>query len=170
MQDFLDEAFDTPNEEGIPAFPLLPRDRYKAEIVSAKAGPTKNSKGYAINLTWSIIEGEYDARVVFQSVLIQHESAEAMKIGRGKFKDILNAIGVTEAVTDLKVLLHKPALIGVIVREDKNGQYADRNDVNRVMPLTDSNGARAREAIKEAQKVQPAFIAVNGKMDDDIPF
>jgi hypothetical protein len=42
---YLDEAFDTEKEEGTPAFELLPRDRYTAEVHEAKAGPTKSGKG-----------------------------------------------------------------------------------------------------------------------------
>jgi hypothetical protein len=118
VQDFLDEPFDTANEECTPAFALLPRDRYKAEIVKAMAGPTKNGKGYSVSLTWSIIEGDYENRVVFQTILIQHSSSEAQKFGRQKFADVLKALGISEAVTDLNVMLNKPCLIGVIIRQD----------------------------------------------------
>ena len=169
MQDFLDVPFDTEKEEASPAFALLPRDRYKAEIVSAMAGPTKNGLGYSVNLKWSITEGEFENRIVFQNILIQHESAEAQKFGRQKFKDVLVALGIKEAVSDLNVMLNKPCLIGVIIRQDKSGQYPDRNEVGRVMPLPAHNGP-TRDAIREAQKTQPAFKAANGEMSDSIPF
>jgi hypothetical protein len=169
MQDFLDVPFETEKEEASPAFALLPRDRYKAEIVSAMAGPTKNGLGYSVNLKWSITEGEFEHRIVFQTILIQHESAEAQKYGRQKFKDVLVALGINESVSDLNVMLNKPCLIGVTVRQDKSGQYPDRNEVARVMPLPVHNGP-TRDAIREAQKVQPAFKAVNGEMSDSIPF
>jgi len=170
MQDFLDVPFETDKEEASPAFALLPRDRYKAEIVSAQAAPTKNGKGYSVVLNWSITEGEYENRVVFQSILIQHESAEAQKYGRQKFKDVLVALGIHETVTDLNVLLNKPALIGVVVRQDKAGQYPDRNEIGRVMPIPASHNGPTREAVKEAQKPQPAFKAVNGELNDSVPF
>jgi hypothetical protein len=135
MQDFLDVPFDTENEEASQPFALLPRDLYKAEIVSAMAGPTKNGLGYSVNLKWSITEGEFENRIVFQTVLIQHQSAEAQKFGRQKFKDVLNALGITAKVSDLNVMLNKPCQIGVIVRQDKAGQHPDRNEVGRVMPI-----------------------------------
>jgi len=168
MQDFLEVPFETEKEEASPAFAPLPRDRYKAEIVSAMAGPTKNGLGYSVNLKWSIVEGEFENRIVFQTILIQHESAEAQKYGRQKFKDVLNALRIKETVSDLSVMLHKPCLIGVIIRQDKTGQYPDRNEIGRVMPLPAYNGP-TRDAIRQAQKTPPAFKAGNGGLNDSLP-
>jgi len=167
QQDFLDVPFDTENEEASPGFELLPRDRYKAEIVSAKAGATKNGKGYSVVLNWSIVEGDYEHRTLFQNILIQHESPDAQKFGRQKFKDVLNALGIKNAVSDLSVLLHKPCLIGVIVRQDKSGQYPDKNEISRVMPIPHGYSG-APEVILEAQKTPPAFKAVDAELNDSI--
>jgi hypothetical protein len=169
MQDFLDVPFDTEHEEASPPFVLIPRDRYEAQIVSAQAGPTKNGKGYSVALNWSITSGDFENRTVFQNILIQHESEEAQKYGRQKFKDVLVALGIRESVTDLNVLLNKPCLIGIIIRQDKAGQYPDRNEIGRVMALPAHNGP-TRDAIREAQKAQPAFKAAKAEMNDAIPF
>jgi hypothetical protein len=67
---FLDEAFDVPNEEGTPPMKLLPKGKYKAEITDASVGPTKNGKGQAVTLTWTVVEGEYEHRLLFQRILI----------------------------------------------------------------------------------------------------
>jgi len=168
QQEFLDIAFDADAEEASPAFQLLPTGVYKAEILKAVAGPTKNSKGYAVTLTWSIVEGEYEHRVVFQQVLLQHESAEAEKFGRYKFEDVCDAIGVKGKVEDLTALYHRPCMIGIKIREDKTGQYSPRNEVGRVMPIPPHNGP-TREMVKEAQKVPSAFRAVHADMNDEIP-
>jgi hypothetical protein len=174
MQDFLDEPFDTENEECSQPFPLLPADRYEAQIVSATCGPTKNGKGYSVVLNWSITGGEYENRTLFQHILINHESSEAQKFGRQKFADVLAALGIKEKVSDLSVLLNKPCLIGVRISKDKSGQYPDKNEIGRVMPMPASHNGPTRnavkEALKEAQKVQPAFKAIDDDLDDDIPF
>jgi hypothetical protein len=170
MQDFLYEAFNTEEEENTPAFALVPSGQYEGEIVSAMAGPTKNGKGYSVNLKWSILtEGDYHHRVIFQSVLIQHENPEAMKYGRWKFKDICDAIGVSGAVTDLTVMLNKPCRIGVTIRQDKAGQYPDKNEVGRVTPLRASHNG-ARDAIRTALKPIPGFKPVHADMNDSVPF
>ena len=181
MKDFLDQPFDTDTEEASPAFAPIPRDLYTAVIVKAMAGPTKNGKGYQVSLNWSIIEGEYENRTIFQNILIQHESEEARKIGRQKFQDVCLALGVKGQVEDLKTLHNIPCQISVVIREDKTGQYADRNEVMRVRPLPKplggimqpnptNGGGGVRDVILEAKKTQPAFKAVHADMNDEIPF
>jgi hypothetical protein len=130
---YLDFTFETDKEEGTPALELLPMDRYTAEVAQASAGPTKNGRGYGVNLTWRVCEGAYDGRCVFQTCLLQHDNPDVIKWGRQRFKDILSAMGVTGNVTDLDVLYNKPVKIAVKIKEDKTGQYAPKNEVWRVI-------------------------------------
>jgi hypothetical protein len=175
-QDFLDIAFNTDTEEATPPFVVLPSGKYTAEIVSVSCGNTKNGKGYMVTLNWSITEGEHTNRTIFQTILLQHESEEAQKYGRMKFQDVCLATGMKGEISDLTVLKHIPCSIFVKIRKDESGQYADRNEVGRVMPLPVSQkdvGAafkEAKDALKEAQKTQPSFKAVNAPFSDDIPF
>src|SRR5438046_9826196 len=96
----LEEAFDVDSEEGLPEISLLPAGKYPAEIEDAQVGPTKNGNGQAVNLKWRIVDGEYENRVVFQSILITHTSEEAQRIGRGMFKDVCFSCGLTGKSTD----------------------------------------------------------------------
>src|SRR5260221_3619001 len=109
----LDPPFEVDKEDGTPPRELLPKGKYKAEITNATVAQTKNGKGRMVNLTWTIVEGEYEKRLAFQGILIQHESEEAQKFGRQKFKDVCEACGIAEPVTDLDVLLWKPCSIYV---------------------------------------------------------
>jgi hypothetical protein len=156
----LDEPFDVEKEEGTPPRDLLPAGKYKAEIGPAAVGPTKNGKGQAVNLQWRITEGPHENRVLFQNILIQHESAEAQKFGRQKFKDVATACGITETITDLDILLYKPCSIAVIIRKDKDGIYQDKNEVVRVSPLVEWN------------KTSSSILrqATSDDMNDSIPF
>jgi hypothetical protein len=142
----LTEAFDTPNEEASPAFEPVPKGQYVATIKDASVGALKSKKGQAISLTWQIASGEYENRLVFDRVIIAHESADAMKFGRRKLKDIAVACGVTEAITDLAVICHKPCMISVKIETDDSGEYAPKNRVTRVTPIAvpKSNGAGAK--------------------------
>jgi hypothetical protein len=159
----LDTPFEPEKEEGT-SFELLPSGKYKAEITNASVGATKNGKGTMVNLTWTIAEGEYENRLVFQSILTQHESEQAQKIGRQKFKDVCSACGITEPVTDLDVLRWKPCSIYVTVEKDKDGAYPDKNKVARVSPVIASwNGdATARKGASG----KPGATDPN----DDLPF
>ena len=170
-QTTLDTGFDVDNEEGTPPLSVLPKGKYKAEITSATVGPTKNGKGQAVSLTWTITEGEYENRLLFQRILIQHESEEAQKFGRMKFKDLCAACGITGVVTDLDPLCYKPCVITVVVRKDKEGQYEDKNEVRRVVPLVSWNGSKpGRQSLKEASATAKAFDATKEKLDDEIPW
>jgi hypothetical protein len=172
----LKTPFDVANEEGTPPRELVPGGKYKAEITDASVGPTKNRKGQAVYLTWTITEGEYEHRLIFQNILIQHESEEAQRFGRMKFKDVCAACGMTDVVTDLEPLCYKTCVITVVIRKDKEGQYEDKNEVSKVSPLVSFNRDPDRlkkpkeELLKEASATPRAFEASKKDMDDEIPF
>ena len=124
----LSEAFDTAKEEGTPAFEPLSPGNYVASIIDAKVVPLKSGKGQAVLVTWEVEGG----RLIFDRVIVAHESAEAMKFGRRKLKDIAEACGITDSITDLSVLLNKPCLISVKIETDEAGEYPPKNVVGRV--------------------------------------
>jgi hypothetical protein len=144
----LDDAFDTANEAGTPPIKLLPKGRYTAEITKATIGPTKAGNAQMITLQWVITEGDYEDRVVFQTIIYQHvDSSDAQRFGRQKFKDVCFACGITDPVTDLDVLLHKPCSIYVGVEHDKSGEYADKNKVTKVLPLVTAAKGNGKEVV-----------------------
>jgi hypothetical protein len=151
----LDEAFNTQTEEGTPDFQPLPAGNYVATIVDAKVGPLKSGKGQAVLLQWEVQGGAYQGRLIFDRVIVAHESAEAMKFGRRKLKDIADACGVKDSITDLSVLLNKPCSIYVKIEQDAAGEYPPKNRVGRVKPLA--------VASAKANGGKPAF-------NDQIPF
>jgi hypothetical protein len=163
---YLDFTFETANEEGTPTLQLLPRDRYTAEISQATAGATKNGKGYGVNLTWRICEGDYDGRCVFQTCLLQHDNPDVAKWGRQRFKDILSAMDINGDVTELDILYNKPVKIQVKVKEDKTGAYPDKNEVVRVMSI-----ASTRPYAPLFKKDDPISTGSgNNDLNDAVPF
>jgi len=134
----LDEAFNTQTEEGTPDFQPLPAGNYVATIVDAKVGPLKSGKGQAVLLQWEVQGDAYQGRLIFDRVIVAHESAEAMKFGRRKLKDIADACGVKDSITDLTVLLNKPCSIYVKIEQDDAGEYPPQNRVGRVKPIAAS--------------------------------
>jgi hypothetical protein len=127
----LTEAFNVDTEEGSPDFAPVPKGQYSATATDAKAGPLKSGRGQAVSVTLEIADGEYAGRLIWDRIIIAHESAEAMKFGRRKFKDLADACGVAGQITDLLVLLHTPLLISVKIEEDESGEYAPKNRVTR---------------------------------------
>ena len=127
--------FDPQTEEGTQPFELVPKGKYTAEVVDAAIADTKSGKGQMLKLTWVISGGDYDDRRIFQSIIVQHESEDAMKFGRQRVKDLCDACGINDKVTDVSIFLHKPCEITVGIEEDKNGQYDPKNIVRRIKPL-----------------------------------
>jgi Protein of unknown function (DUF669) len=163
----LEEAFDVDSEEGSPEISLLPGGKYPAEIEDAQVGPTKNGSGQAVNLKWRIVGGEYENRVVFQSILITHTSEAAQKIGRGMFKDVCFSCGLTGKITDLEVLKFKSCSVKVGIEKSKDAQYPDKNRVMRVDPYTSPvNGGQPRGTA--AKKSAPG--ANENDLNDEIPW
>jgi len=157
----LTEAFDTPNEKG--STEPIPAGQYVASVFNAEVKALKSGKGQGVNLTWEIDDNsEYAGRRIFDLVILSHENADAARIGRGKFKDIAAACGVTEAITDLSVICHKPCFVTVKIETDENGQYPDKNRIGRVKPITKTN------------VVKLAATGTNGAakndLDDEIDF
>jgi hypothetical protein len=151
----LSEAFDTANEEGTPAPELFPTGNYVASITDARVSTLKSGRGQAITITWQIESGAYANRYVFDSVIVKHESADAMKFGRRKLKDIADACEVKDAITDLTVLHNKPCLLYVKIEHDDSGDYPPKNRVGRLRPIT-----------------RPSAPVKNGNADlnDSVPF
>jgi hypothetical protein len=154
LTNVLSEAFDVATEEGTPAFEPVPAGAYVAAINDIKAGPLKSGKGQAILATWEIDDDKYGGRLIWDRIIVVHESAEAMKFGRRKLKDVADACGVKEAITDLSVLQGKRCLITVKIETDPNGEYPPKNRIVRVKPIA------------------AAATKTNGKaeLNDEIPF
>jgi hypothetical protein len=82
------------------------------------------------------------------------------------------ACGVTNAVTDLDVLLYKPCTIAVTIEKDKSGEYEDKNKVSRVSPVVSWNApiGDKGQLPREASTTPKAFEATKDDMDDEITF
>jgi len=150
--------FDPQTEEGSQAFELLPKGKYTAEVVDAAIVDIKSGRGQMLKLTWVLSGGEYDDRRVFQQIIVQHDSEDAIRFGRQRIKDLCDACGIRERITDVSVFLHKPCEITVAIEEDKSGQYDPKNIVKRIRPLIVLNAPL------------PSAPGEKVELNDDMPF
>jgi Protein of unknown function (DUF669) len=163
---FFDEPFDPATEEGTPPLKLLTPGKYRAVVIDGNVSDTKAKNGTMLHLTWSILGGDFDHRLVFQSIIVRHESADAQRIGRYMLKDLCDACGITEPVTDVTVFYHKPCTISVGIEKDKNGVYSDKNRVSRIMAVDPTT----RPIPPQAPAVNGKTAAPGGDMNDSIPW
>lgn len=147
--DQFDFEFDPAAEKGS-EYGLLPKGVYPAVIIDASTAATKNGNGAMLHLTWQLNEpGPFQNRYVWQSILYQHTSPEATRIGRARIKDICVALDISSTITDLDVFKFKPALITVGVEESKDDAYPPKNKVTRVNPRTVKVGLPAGQSPKD---------------------
>jgi pyruvate/2-oxoglutarate dehydrogenase complex dihydrolipoamide acyltransferase (E2) component len=149
----LPEAFDPATEKGTT---LVPVGTYVAQITDASVSQPKSGDGYGINLTWQIDVGEYQGFYVWQRLTFLHSSVQATVIGRRQFKDLCVATGVDEQVTDVSVFKYIPCQIRVGIEQDKQGVYADKNKVSRILPF--EQPPKAAQAA-ETKKAEPSAAA-----------
>ena len=165
----LDQTFDVENEEGGGQFDVLPVGKYNADLMKVEVVTLKSGKGQAIQMNWCIYDGEYEGRWIFDQVIIQHESADAMKFGRRKFKDICVACGITSPIGDVEVLLHKRCAPDVGIEKDKTGEYSDKNRIRRVIPHASSLNGKDN-IVRQASTTPSSGKPENVPYDDKIPF
>ena len=108
---------------------------YVAQIVEASIQQPNSGDGYYLAVTWKIIEGKSEGRQVWQRITYLHSSEQAQTIGRKMLKDLCLSTDVAEEVHDAEVFLFKPVRLRLGIEKDKQGIYADKNRVSRIMPL-----------------------------------
>ena len=79
-----------PNAE----FDPVPADKYLAVIIASEMKPTKSGTGSYLELTFQIIEGQYQNRNLWARLNLNNPNATAVAIARGDLSAICRAIGV----------------------------------------------------------------------------
>jgi hypothetical protein len=141
----------TPTDLG--GFDLLPPGEYIAQAIEGRIAPPKTGNGYALTLTWKIIEGEYENRQVWQNISYVHPKAGAQYHGQKMLNAVIAAVGAATPLKNVEPLLFSPVRLGIAIEVDKTGAFPDKNRVVKVSPL---NSEAAEAAISPAPVPKPA--------------
>ena len=124
-------------------FELVPVGDYPAIITLAEIVQTKND-GQQAKLSWQIVEGPHQGRLVWTTHTIINPNEKAEKVGRSQLQNFASSVGV-DRFDDLDDLLNKPMLAHVEVKKgnpkhDGTGAvYPDRNVIQRAKPYRTAN-------------------------------
>jgi hypothetical protein len=118
--------FNAANVQPQDDFSPIPAGDYVAQVTDSSIKPTKSGSGTLLNLTWTIISGQFANRKVFDRVNIQNQNPEAEKIGQRQLSAICHAAGVLQ-LQDSNQLHGRPCTITLKIRQD--AQYGDSNEV-----------------------------------------
>lgn len=123
--------FDANDVDPAKGFDPLPAGKYKAVIVASEEKETKKQDGSYLQLTFEVIEGEFQGRKVWARLNLNNKNQTAVDIARGELSAICRAVGVMR-LRDSEQLHDLPLLITVSAKKDGDGEV--RNDIRKYEP------------------------------------
>ncbi|MCL2624372.1 MAG: DUF669 domain-containing protein [Planctomycetaceae bacterium] len=118
--------FDASQVDPSVPFEAIPSDKYLVEITDSEMKPTKNGSGTLLQLEYTVIEGEYKNRKIWDRLCIKHTNQQTVKIALANLSAICHAIGVMKP-QDSAELHHIPFHVTVKCKSDDSGEI--RNEV-----------------------------------------
>ena len=108
--------FNATEVEPTTSFELIPAGKYLAAITESEMKPTKSGAGSYLQLTFTILEGEYKNRILWARLNLNNPNATAVKIARSGLSAICHAVGVMQP-RDSVELHNVPLVISVKVKK-----------------------------------------------------
>jgi hypothetical protein len=110
------DGFNAHDVEPNTAFEPIPAGKYLAAIIASETKPTKSGGGSYLELTLSILDGEYKGRQLWSRLNLRNSNATAVKIARGDLSAICRAINVMQP-KDSVDLHNLPLVINVKLKK-----------------------------------------------------
>lgn len=136
------------------AFDPLPAGNYIAVVTDTDLRPTRS--GRALKLSFRIVDGQFNGRMVWANLNIENASAQAQEIAQKQLSALCHAVG-TINLSDTTQLHDKPVRIRVKVRPAE-GEWPASNDVTgyevapgAAVPVMAPPAARAPSAAAPAR-------------------
>ena len=89
-------GFNAHEVEPSTSFDPLPAGKYIAAITASETKPTKNGDGNYLQLEFTILDGEYKDRKVWDRLCLNHPNPQTVKIARGNLSALCRAVGVMQ--------------------------------------------------------------------------
>ena len=109
-------GFDASQVEPTASFDPIPAGKYLAAITESEMKPTKNGSGSYLQMTFTVLDGEFKNRVLWARLNLNNPNATAVKIARSELSAICHAVGVLQP-RDSVELHNIPLLITVKVKK-----------------------------------------------------
>ena len=128
-------------------FTPLPAGKYQVVISASDIKRTKKGDGSLLELTFTVIEGEYANRKAWARLNIHNPSADAQRIGKSQLSAVCRAVGVM-TLGDSSELHNIPLVISVghKPRGDGNGIENEIKGYAAVEASTPATAAPANPA------------------------
>lgn len=131
-------GFNAAEVEPTSSFDPLPAGKYLAAVTESEMKPTKNGSGNYLQLTFTIVEGEFKGRVLWARLNLNNPNATAVKIARSELSAVCHAVGVMQP-RDSVELHNLPLLITVkLKKRTDNGELT--NEIKGYEPKAGAYG------------------------------
>ena len=118
-------GFDARTVEPTADFEPIPAGKYIAAITESEMKPTKSGSGSYLQLSFTILEGEYKNRVLWARLNLNNPNATAVKIARSELSAICHAVGVLSPKDSVE-LHNLPLVITVkLKKRDDTGELTN---------------------------------------------
>jgi hypothetical protein len=117
-----------PDEAEDSSFAPIDAGWYEAEIIKSEIKSTKDKKGKYIALTFKVVAGEKEGRLIFTNLNIVNASEIAVKIAQSDLKAICGAVGHDDELEDTEDLHNIPMEIKVTVKAETS-QWPAKNEI-----------------------------------------
>ena len=118
-------GFNANDYEPNPTFDPIPEGKYPAAITASEIRPTKRGDGSYLQIEFTVTDGEFTGRKVWDRLCINHPKELTQKIARGDLSMICRAVGVLQP-RDSSDLHNIPLIISVKCKKrDDNGELTN---------------------------------------------
>ena len=142
-------SFDASTVDPRQAFDPLPAGKYVAVITESEEKPTKKGDGSYLQLTFQVIEGEFENRKVWARLNLNNPNDQAVGIARAELSAICRSVNVMK-LTDSAQLHDLPLTIKVSQRKNQ-----ESGEMTNEIKGYEAKQVAAPEAKKEAAKTPP---------------
>jgi hypothetical protein len=106
-------------------FDPIPAGKYLAVITDSEMKPTKSGNGSYLELSFQIIEGEHQNRLLWARLNLDNPNQTAVQIARGELSSICRAVGLMTP-RDSADLHNLPLVINVKCKKrDDTGEFTN---------------------------------------------
>ena len=126
-----------PEEAESSSFEPIPAGWQEAEITKSELKSTKAKDGKYIALTFKVLEGEFEKRLVYTNLNIVNKNDTAVKIAQSDLKAICEAVGFEGELEDTEDLHNIPLAIKLSVKPE-TAQWPAKNEIKGFKSLDDS--------------------------------
>lgn len=127
-----DLHFNAHDVEPSAPFEPIPAGKYLACITNSQMKPTKNGAGQYLELTLTILDGDYKGRKVWDRLCLEHTNQQTVNIARATLSAICRAVGVMQ--TKDSVQLHDLPMLISVTRKKRTDNDQVTNEIGGYEP------------------------------------